>query len=1500
MRLPPLFHYICGIILLCWTGSAPAENPRLVKDINTAVSQFGYARQFVQAGDRFYFSFADATHGQELWVSDGTENGTHMIQDTAPGSISGCGEILATLGNTILFSGGTPETGSELWRSDGTPSGTVLVKDIYPGATGSNISSESPYPVFGGSMYFVADDGVHGRQLWKSDGTEAGTHRIAASPVFDYPPHFVVAGDTLYFKTAYKTQANRLWRTDGTEAGTVLVKDTLPSGAGLAGSAPLIAVGNTIYFQADGSGTGVELWKSDGTGPGTVLVKDIRPGAAGSMPCPVLAKDGLLYFTADDGVHGNEIWTTDGTEAGTKLLKDLRPGTDSSYVGSMAELGGMVYFAAYATPNTVRLWQTDGTTDGTVPALPGSVSTGYTSAMRKLGDRIYFEVDTEYKHFALRAFDGTTITNLRESTNGFQSDFIFFGGGIYFGETEPNHGTKLMRAHADLSAPVEVKNLLGGTARGPFGEIRTLGGKAIFLAQDAQGTGLWSSDGTEAGTGPLQRLSPYWDHGVTFFSQAGSQLFFPAAPVDAVNHIQLWKTDGTAAGTSIVKDVNPGLNMAALGNTIYFRGYVSGSGYGFWKSDGTEAGTVLVKSVVPSSIVAAGGRIYFGVYSAVSGNSQLWQSDGTTAGTVPIEDGSGAIDVGAAEGVVYFTKNGEPGRTELRRTTGGVGQSEWVATFPTGVYFHPVVSSGAAFYFEAAAEDSSTQLFCAQNGVPGVVQLTSSHAEDNFFYASNSIALGNGRVMFASSDEHGQELWLSDGTMAGTHLVRDICPGALSSSPEEFALVNGKVYFSAYHPATGAELWVSDGTAEGTTLVADLTGDSGSSSPQNLRGVGDQLFFTATTEAYGEELYVYDTSRGGGHLPPVVTLAGANPLTVEAAAAYTDPGASAVDNRQQAIPPVMIRNTVESAMPGSYAVTWTAVDGLGFSNSATRVVQVVDTTAPVMAPLAAVTVQATSAAGATVNYPPAQATDVVGVETITYSQETGTIFPMGRTTVTVTATDAAGNVATGSFAVIVLPAGLDRRGPVVTLTSPTARKVSAGFAIAGTVQDDEALASLTVQLNGAPLPLDAPLPGNTNAAIPWSVSGGQPENGLNTIEVVAVDFAGFTTRVVRTVEYVNERPGLAGSYAVLLRPTGAGRLGIAEVDTNGLLQVTVTSGGAFTGRMMLAGSSTGLVGLIDNAGVAHFKPTGATELLLVKRTARGFVPGYLSFSLNETTGVTATLASPAYGDPPVAAGQGVKTIFGPLHSVPAELLNLPTTGTATRGLYALVFPSKAQTPSRPAATYPQGAGGVSLRLAKTGDITLMGNLADGSVFNAAGKLRADGTAAFFAPLYGQTGFAGGELTFADDADTDVKGSDWQWFRPGMDRAPQYHFGWSRVTFDPKGTKYSGVDSVSFGQGSAGQAHLTFAEGQLSADVVKAVRVDPGTGMARKETGDRTFTFNFVSATGFYGGAFVHEDGCWASYRGILLHKGANQGGFGYFVESPAISGGQAGGASLRP
>ena len=258
----------------------------------------------------------------------------YLVKDIKPGvdsysdPLSSNPSYLTVFNGALYFSAEDNTNGNELWKTDGTAAGTVIVKDINPGVASSSTprsSNPSDLTVFNGALYFWASDYIQDKQLWKTDGTAAGTLRVTKINSAFYLSGLTVFNNALYF-AAWDGNYDGLWKTDGTDAGVVRVK-ALRRTSDKSPSADKFTVFNgALFFKASNGTNSYELWKTDGTDTGTVMVKDIYPGSYGSYPDDFTVFNGALFFTAYNGTNGNELWKTDGTTAGTVMVKDICPG----------------------------------------------------------------------------------------------------------------------------------------------------------------------------------------------------------------------------------------------------------------------------------------------------------------------------------------------------------------------------------------------------------------------------------------------------------------------------------------------------------------------------------------------------------------------------------------------------------------------------------------------------------------------------------------------------------------------------------------------------------------------------------------------------------------------------------------------------------------------------------------------------------------------------------------------------------------------------------------------------------------------------------------------------------------------------------------------------------------------------------------------------------------------------------------------------------------------
>ena len=224
--------------------------------------------------------------------------------------------------------------GKSIWKTDGTFLGTTLVKKIPVGEFGTIFINT--FTELNGILYFIALNATGNYKnfknvLWKSDGTEAGTI-IVKEFIFYSEPEVYKLNGILYMNTTDNLNGFDLWKSDGTTSGTVLVKDFI-SIDNIRGPKNFVAMNNILYFYASTINNGWELWKSDGTSKNTTIVKDINIGHNDGVAYynKLVVSNNKLFFFANNGLSGNELWKSDGTKEGTVLVKNCNPSTISSF-----------------------------------------------------------------------------------------------------------------------------------------------------------------------------------------------------------------------------------------------------------------------------------------------------------------------------------------------------------------------------------------------------------------------------------------------------------------------------------------------------------------------------------------------------------------------------------------------------------------------------------------------------------------------------------------------------------------------------------------------------------------------------------------------------------------------------------------------------------------------------------------------------------------------------------------------------------------------------------------------------------------------------------------------------------------------------------------------------------------------------------------------------------------------------------------------------------------
>jgi ELWxxDGT repeat protein len=310
---------------------------------------------------------ADSANGREPWVTDGTPAGTHELRDLRPGSANSIPlltEEFAATSSLVYFSADDGVHGDELWRTDGTSLGTVMVGDLRPGSAGSAPERLTPD---GNRLWFTAIHATAGRELWLTDGTATGTTMIelAPGPAASFPEQLVVAGSRLYF-TALVAGRREIWSTDGTAIGTsraVSAQHLAQSFTDLTWSQ-----GGLFFLTDDATGFGRELWFTDGSVLGTNRLTDVGPGPMhGPIPGSLIARSGgaPLLFAAHDLSHGLQLWTSDGTAAGTQRLSNFgTSGFGAASFTNFRAIGNRVFFGCNDGITGLEPWVYDPNSGG--------------------------------------------------------------------------------------------------------------------------------------------------------------------------------------------------------------------------------------------------------------------------------------------------------------------------------------------------------------------------------------------------------------------------------------------------------------------------------------------------------------------------------------------------------------------------------------------------------------------------------------------------------------------------------------------------------------------------------------------------------------------------------------------------------------------------------------------------------------------------------------------------------------------------------------------------------------------------------------------------------------------------------------------------------------------------------------------------------------------------------------------------------------------------------
>lgn len=865
-------------------------------------------------GGKLYFQASDALVGTEIWVSDGTPAGTHVWDDVVPGPASfGPRPKLAVPGGFVYTALVQPDV-YDLVFTNGTPGVEIKLTDMPVGAI-PPIDMTDFHLASSGLLYFAADSGNLGIEVWVSDGTPNGTHllRDIATGYEDVDVRaFHDYGGLTYFTLLnWATKRQELWSTDGTPVGTQLVMDV---GGQFGDHGELVEFAGKLLVSAATAATGGELWALDGTPAAPQLWTDVNPTNAPDAPVELTVLNGQLlftvtskylssvdhelwvpgpapmseqvlnlhpsgsssprdltphagrvYFSAEDQTHGRELWSTDGTAAGTFMEGDLQPGLGSSYPNGLVGLPGGLLFRANTAPTGSELFQlVNGVISLHSDLDPGFVNNDFQPREMQavfardlaFGANSGSGTNTE-PHMLLSDDSMVSLGDL--APGGLPSDPRDFTGVVQNGQKRVFFSANITPATREVfvtdstAAGTHAVGVQGGIP-GSDPVLFTALRDELFYVSEAPlgGRELWRTDGTLTGTHQVSQPSPLGERNPADLVAVGAWIYFSA--IDDAGFRNVFRTDGAsvtqlsfqasdaANGVEQLENVRgrlvfvqrePGGARFVVHDpvTLGESSYAQGAGFQIGTNQATDP------RYAPT---VRGSRYFVFAYDDAQGwgyrsldiDTGAVVVHGATNSALPLQpvDGHSLTFIGAQG---YFTGNGPKG-IELYRLSGAPLSTALVYNAygaPSGLEKsgnpRALVAAGDDLYF---VQGNLPAYFDNQNDIlttSGGLVTSASEVDAVSVNVPSELVLANGALYFAVDffEAIGDELCRR--TELGAHVV-DFGTHASGGFLEVDSPILGTsvgVYLRNQAPGTVATLWFSAVTS-GPTAGLAIPGDA--------------------------------------------------------------------------------------------------------------------------------------------------------------------------------------------------------------------------------------------------------------------------------------------------------------------------------------------------------------------------------------------------------------------------------------------------------------------------------------------------------------------------------------------------------------------------------------------------------------------------------------------------------------------------------------------------
>ncbi|MDY6897764.1 MAG: hypothetical protein SWZ49_06745, partial [Cyanobacteriota bacterium] len=763
-------------------------------------------------------------------------------------------------------------------------------------------SNPSQLTDISGVIYFTADDGRRGRELWKLDerGNPVPVGDINRDFGSSNPDNLIAVNGTLYFTADDGREGRELWKIN--ETGVPEQVDDINNGANSSNPSDLTVFNNTLYFITETERYGRELFKLDSLG-NPRIVKDITGLYESSNPANLRIFNDTLYFTLTDKDGRTELWR----ETKTGEIQQVKgiSSSDSYNFSNLTIFNNSLYFSTTDDDNRTYLWKTNDL--GDVEKVNG-ISSSYSynpSDFIIVNDTLYFTTTDKYDnityfwktnnvsgkeqvervnginpnsyntsnftivndilYFTTTDFNGVQLWRINENGDGERvrniqsnsseiSNFTTFNNTLYFTAADRDNRFRIY----EINENGDAKQVRGTSTESEFSNFTVANGNLFYVVNNSE---LWQIDESIFAR-IVSGFNPFSSN-ISNLTVADNSIYFTVTDNNIDNDSKLWTVDerGYARRISDIDEMSNPQNFSVINNTLFFTASDKNYGNELWKVNDENRAIRLNPPInretreAPSDFINVNGTLYFTAEDKNSGR-KLWRID-SNGNPQPIAAPANIGDFTVVNDTLYFTyEAGNEGRQLLKITNGDsptakpVGNSsilwnpENLTIFDDTLYFTVTDSGG---------QKGLVKLDDKGNVEP--VRFIDSRNYNSTFNPRN-LTVVNDKLYFVFGEKNQGKLYQIN-ERGDAEAVRDNSSSYQAINPENIYFVSNTLYFTAEDRRDGINLWTINerGYSERISIIGN---SNNSPNIDNFTIFRDGLFFTVSHDESTEFWTVTD------------------------------------------------------------------------------------------------------------------------------------------------------------------------------------------------------------------------------------------------------------------------------------------------------------------------------------------------------------------------------------------------------------------------------------------------------------------------------------------------------------------------------------------------------------------------------------------------------------------------------------------------------------------